>query len=97
MSSNNIGQAWNLKKPHCSPTINQLSGIAESAVRNIEATNQTATYGNHFLITKGMDISPVQRLVSRRTRHSLLAAKSLLTQKAVVGVTDKIVFYRPKS
>ena len=98
---------WEFEHSTSSPYHSQSNGKAESAVKIAKSLFKKAIVSKTDIWkalldwrntpTVDMQSSPVQRLMSRRTRHSLPMAKSLLQPQVATNVKDKVLIKRQKS
>lgn len=98
---------WEFMHTTSSPYHSQSNGKAESAVKVAKTLFKKAQRADQdpwkSLLdwrntpTEGMDSSPVQRLMSRRTRTQLPISAQLLKPKVTEGVSDKIKQRRQKA
>ena len=102
-----FSKEWEFKHVTSSPHHKKANGKAESAVKVAKTIFKKALKDNkdpwlalldqHNTPTPEVNSSPVQRLMSRRTRTLLPTATSLLYPKVVEGVQDKLTQKRQKS
>lgn len=98
---------WEFQHVTSSPYHSQSNGKAESAVKIAKNMVKKCNKNQDDLWksildwrntpTVDMASSPSQRLMSRRTRHSLPMSQELLQPKLVDDVTDKVKFKRQKA
>ena len=96
---NKFSQQWEFDHVTSSPYHSQSNGKAESAVKIAKGLVKKAIRSNRDIWktildwrntpTETMDSSPAQRLMSRRTRHTLPIADELLKPKVVENVLQK--------
>ncbi|XP_052233211.1 uncharacterized protein K02A2.6-like [Dreissena polymorpha] len=94
-----FSQQWKFDHVTSSPYHSHSNGKAESAVKIAKGLNKRVTKSNmdnskaildwRNTPTEGMDSSPTQRLMSRRTRNTLQIADELLKPKEVENVRQK--------
>jgi hypothetical protein len=91
---------WNIEHVTSSPTFAQSNGKAEQAVKTAKALMRKAKSAKHdpYLAlldfrntpTQGMDSSPAQRLMSRRTKTLLPTSGNLLKPRVPAQVSQQI-------
>ena len=99
--------AWEFKHVTSSPTHAKSNGKAESAVKVAKKLFKKAYRDNkdpwlalldqRNTPTQGVNSSPAQRLMSRRTRTLLPVSSNLLYPKVEEGVTEKLKIKRQKA
>ncbi|XP_041374178.1 uncharacterized protein K02A2.6-like [Gigantopelta aegis] len=104
---NEFAREWEFEHVTSSPYHSQSNGKAESTVKIAKKlVKKSQKSGNDLwksildwrnTPTEGMSSSPVQRLMSQRTRHSLPIADVLLKPQVIEHVYDNIKLKRQKA
>ena len=102
-----FSRRWEFRHITSSPTHAKANGKAESAVKVTKRIfkkafkdgkdSWLAMLEQRNTPTQGLNSSPVQRLMSRRTRSLLPTSASLLYPKAEEGVTEKLKLRKQKA
>ncbi|XP_048581557.1 uncharacterized protein K02A2.6 [Nematostella vectensis] len=102
-----FASSWKFEHQTSSPYHSQSNGLIEAAVKSAKNLQKKANKSGRdvwmsFLDhrntpTEGMDSSPVQRLMSKRTKTTLPLAQHLLEPELQQDVTEKLTLKRKKA